>query len=122
MTGARRDDTAAGDHLKRFGLDACDSMFFRVAANRLAQRVFAAPLQHVRDFQQPAFFHAFGRSDGYDLDLTGRQCSRFIENYRVHTPQQFQRLGGFDQDAVFRRAPCCDHDRDRCRQSQRAGA
>ena len=82
-----------------------------------------APLVEARrEAQDFVFAERRDRNDTVEHRTTERQRAGLVDDQRVDPAQRFERLGVAEQDAARRGATARDHDRHRCRKSERAWA
>ena len=86
------------------------------------QRMLARALDAGSELKDAAVIEPTYRGDGDDFRLALGQRAGLVDNERVDFFHALQDLGVFDQDAKRGRAADADHDRHRCRQTERARA
>ena len=117
-----RRDALPGEAVKLGGRRVAHALGPRPCEDGRGQRVLRAALRRRRQPQDLARGHAVGGNDVGQDGLAGRQRAGLVQNDRPHRPRPLQRLGVFDEDAVFRPLAHADHQGGRRRQPQRAGA
>ena len=121
MTVCLRRDAFAERRGKRGHGERRNALLFRFLDDRRRERMLALLLEPCRDGEQTLFIDA-DRCHARDTRPALGDRARLVHDDGIDGLCRFERLARFDEDAVFRALARADHDGDRRRKAERAGA
>ena len=116
------DDAVAGQSLKGADLGSLHVQLLAALHDGASQRVLALLFEREGEAHEVFLADALGGEDVGDLGLAGGDGTGLVQGYDVHLAGLLEGSGGLEQDAVLGAHAVADHDGDRGREAERAGA